>query len=507
MVVRAAQYVRMSTEHQKYSTANQMKEIESYAARHGFEIVRTYADEGKSGLSLDGRDAFKRLIDDVQNERTDFSVILVYDVTRWGRFQDADRSGYYEVICKEAGICVEFCAEQFRNDGSLGSSVLKSVKRIMAAEYSRELSKKVFIGQKNLIELGWRQGGSAGYALRRQLVDQDGNVKAVLKQGERKSLQTDRVVLIPGPPEEVATVRWMYRAFVKGGKVESEISTLLNARGVLTDFGRSWTRGTVHQVLINEKYIGNNVWNRSSFKLKEKHVRNGPDLWVRANRAFEPLIEQSQFDAAQAIIRARSRRLTDEEMLELLRRTLKGHGNLSGIIIDEAEDLPSSSAYQSRFGSLLRAYRLVGFTPHRDYRYIEINRTLRDMHPDIINETVAGIEAASGSVTTDAETDLLTINGEFTASVVIVRCRETSAGSLRWHVRLDTGLSPDVTVAVRMDRANRSRFDYYILPMLDMEFRRLRLAEHNGMALDCYRFETLEPLFELSARVSIAEVA
>ena len=47
---RAAQYVRMSTEHQQYSTANQADKILDYAAHHGFEIVRTYADEGKSGL-------------------------------------------------------------------------------------------------------------------------------------------------------------------------------------------------------------------------------------------------------------------------------------------------------------------------------------------------------------------------------------------------------------------------------------------------------------------------
>lgn len=54
-LVRAAQYVRMSTEHQKYSTENQADIIAAYAGRRGFEVVRTYADAGKSGLRLDGR--------------------------------------------------------------------------------------------------------------------------------------------------------------------------------------------------------------------------------------------------------------------------------------------------------------------------------------------------------------------------------------------------------------------------------------------------------------------
>ena len=58
--VRAAQYVRMSTEHQKYSTENQSEALRQYASQRGMEIVRTYADEGKSGLRLDGRNALKQ---------------------------------------------------------------------------------------------------------------------------------------------------------------------------------------------------------------------------------------------------------------------------------------------------------------------------------------------------------------------------------------------------------------------------------------------------------------
>jgi len=106
----------------------------------------------------------------------------------------------------------------------------------------------------------------------------------------------------------------MYRSFVKDGKSEREIATILNERCIRTDLGRPWTRGTVHQVLINEKYIGNNVWNRRSFKLKKKRVRNSPDMRVRAERAFEPIVERSLFEAAQAIIRERSHELSDEEM-------------------------------------------------------------------------------------------------------------------------------------------------------------------------------------------------
>jgi DNA invertase Pin-like site-specific DNA recombinase len=505
--VRAARYVRMSTEHQKYSTENQSEAIQQYAARRGLEIVRTYADEGKSGLNLDGRDALKRLIEDVQAKQTDFTTILVYDVSRWGRFQDADESAYYEYICKRAGISVQYCAEQFENDGSPVSTIVKGVKRAMAGEYSRELSVKVFAGQSRLIELGYRQGGPAGFGLRRNLVDQAGAPKGQLSRGEHKSIQTDRVVLVPGPLDEIDTVRRIYTSFVNHGKLEREIAEDLNARGITTDRGRYWTRGTVHQVLINEKYIGNNVWNRGSFKLKRKRVRNSPDMWIRAEGAFEPIVDQSLFKAAQAIIRERSKKLSNDEMIAALQKLLQDRGYLSGLIIDEAESLPSSSAYQSRFGSLLRAYALVGYTPDRDYRYIEINQALRRTHPNIVADVIAGIERAGGTIEQDPATDLLNVNDEFTASVALVRCRTTTAGSLRWKIRFDFGLWPDIAIAVRMDVLNRDPLDYYLLPRIDMTASRLQLAEDNGISLDAYRFPTLDAFFVLTARVSLQEVA
>jgi DNA invertase Pin-like site-specific DNA recombinase len=503
---RAAEYVRMSTEHQKYSTENQSEAIRAYAARRGMEIVRTYADAGKSGLRLDGRDALKKLLSDVEEGSTDYETILVYDISRWGRFQDADESAYYEYRCKRAGISVQYCAEQFENDGSPVSTIVKGVKRAMAGEYSRELSAKVFAGQCRLIELGYRQGGPAGFGLRRQLIDQAGAIKEQLDQGQHKSIQTDRVVLVPGPDSEIETVRWIYKSFVTDCRSESQIATDLNVAGVLTDRLRPWTKGTVHQVLINEKYVGNNVWNRASFKLKRKHVLNNPEMWIRSNGAFDAVVDRQIFDAAQAIVAERSYKMPDEEMLSALGKLLEQRGQLSGILIDEAEGLPSSSAFRSRFGSLLRAYQLVGYTPDRDYRYVEINRSLRALHPSLENTVIDGIKRAGGLAEL-MPGGLLQVNGEFTLSIVIARCSPTASGGSRWHIHLDSGFLPDITVAIRMSPDNINILDYYLLPSLDMSLPRVRLAEANGVSLDCYRFDDLDYLFELTERVNLQEVA
>src|SRR5712671_4547897 len=136
------------------------------------------------------------------------------------------------------GVEIRYCAEQFENDGSVASTIVKTVKRAMAGEYSRELSAIVFAGQCRLIELGFRQGGHAGYGLRRRLVDQNGNPKTILAFGEQKSLQTDRVVLEPGPVEDVETVRRMFRMFVYEEKHQREIAAILNKEQIRTDLGR-----------------------------------------------------------------------------------------------------------------------------------------------------------------------------------------------------------------------------------------------------------------------------
>jgi hypothetical protein len=299
----------------------------------------------------------------------------------------------------------------------------------------------------------------------------------------------------------------MYRAFVDEGKVESEIAKALNDRGVRTDLGRPWTRGTVHQVLNNEKYVGNNVYNRISFKLKKKRVINPADMWIRADGAFEAIVPAELFDAAQKIILERSKRLTDEELLDRLRALLAEKGHLSGLLIDETEDMPSSSAYKSRFSSLVRAYHLIGYTPDRDYAFIEINRQLRLLHPQVISTMLERIRQLGGIVVQDPGSDLLTVNGEFTASLVVARCRRTESGSLRWSIRLDTGLAPDITVAARMDAENKEPLDYYLLPAIDINLGKLLLAEDNRVGLDTYRFDTLDYFFGMARRARIPEAA
>lgn len=498
---RAVQYVRMSTEHQRYSIANQIDTIRKYADCHGIEIVRTYADEGRSGVTFNGRDGLKKLIEDVQSGNAEFSAILVYDVSRWGRFQDADESAYYEFLCKRAGISVQYCAEQFVNDGGTLSTIVKNLKRAMAGEYSRELSVRVFAGQCRLASRGFFQGGPPGYGLRRLLLDEAGNPKGQLVRGQHKNIITDRVILVPGPPTEVATVRWIFRAFVKEKRRQKDIVDMLNARETTGNASRCWTKDAIHIILTNERYIGNNVWNRVTDRLGTKKTSNPAEQWIRADNAFQPIIDRKLFEGAErrlSDIRAR-RHLNDEELLNGLKSVLDANGYLSQSIIDRSDKIPSKTVYQKRFGSLLRSYALIGYKPRRNYEYVGSLSSQRALLSAIEDTAIFEIRRRGGTVVQNAATKVLTVNQKFTARVVIIRCQERSKGTFRWEIRFDRRVEPDIKIVVRLNGANDSILDYYIFPRAEITASHLRFAEHNDISIDKYRSDTLEPLYRMAA--------
>src|SRR5579872_2264395 len=239
--VPAAQYLRMSTESQEYSIQNQLPVITSYATSHGFEIVKTYADPAKSGLLLKNRLGLRSLIRDVTDEnKPPFRAILVYDVSRWGRFQDIDESAHYEFLCKAAGVPVHYCAEMFGNDNSLPSLIMKSMKRMMAGEYSRELSVKVSLGIRRTAELGFHPGSMPGYGLRRMLVSANRERKQLLSYGQHKAVKDDRVILVPGPEQEVQCVRQIFSMFAEKRMWPTAIARVLNEQRI--PFTQGFTR-------------------------------------------------------------------------------------------------------------------------------------------------------------------------------------------------------------------------------------------------------------------------
>jgi len=503
---RAAQYVRMSTDKQRYSIQNQAAVIAAYAHAHDLTIVRTYADEGESGLRIQNRSGLRRLISDINTGESDYDHLLVYDVSRWGRFQDTDESAHYEFVCKQAGVKVAYCAEQFDNDGSMLSSIVKNLKRVMAAEFSRELSVKVHAAQSRIVRLGFRPGAPIGYGLQREVVDDNQQPKGLLRKGELKYLQTDRVKVRPGPAEEVAVVRWIFEQCLRG-RSDTQIACELNRKEVPACSGGPWNRGVVTRILRNEAYIGNIVYNRQSRKLGARKVSNAPDLWVRGEHCFEPMIEPEVFQRVRKIIDDRRIEISEDEMLARLRRTLLKRGRLSPAIINDTSGLPGIHTYIRHFGSVRNTYRMIGYSSERDYTFIDAEQAWAEVMANIASQVAAGLRKLGRKVVFGRSKDQLCIDGRTRVLFRVARSYPREGGLTQWRIPQVDRPSAKWIVAIRLTDDNKTVRDNVLIPTKAVAGRYVGYMRITDLACVRLGLKRLETANSLARYINRGEVA
>ena len=506
--LRAAQYVRMSTDHQRYSIENQAAAIAAYAQQRNLTIVRTYADEGRSGLRIKGRAGLQKLIDDVETGHAEFAHVLVYDVSRWGRFQDVDESAYYEFLCKQNGIKIAYCAEQFDNDGSLLSSIVKNIKRVMAAEFSRELSVKVRAGQCRTASLGYRIGGPLNFGLRRELIGEELSSKGPLSKGQRKSLQTDRVRLQPGSDKEAEIVRCIFNLFANKQRSGADVARQLNRQKVANHHGRPWTAGMIFTILRNENYVGNLVHNRTSKQLGQKRTRNPHHKWVRREGIIASIVDPVLFARTQEILDNRYVSLSDEQMLIQLRITLAKKGKLTSKIIDNTPGLPSAASYVTHFDSLRKAFRLIGYTSPHDCGWMDT----REHWSTVLSDHEMEICAALGkrSMQHDCPNRVFfSLDRGKTLTLTIARQVKRDSQYLeQWRIyRRRRALSGLLAVA-RLDGAAKAIKDYVLMPAPKIRGNYLLLSDLSLHRLNAVRVDSLDQLITtIQARCAEAQRA
>lgn len=492
--LRAVQYVRMSRELQRYSIQNQTAAISAYAQDRNFTIIRAYADEGRSGLTIRRRPGLTELIEEVQSGKADFGHILVYDVSRWGRFQDVDESAHYEFICKKSGIKVAYCAEQFENDGSFLSTMAKNVKRSMAAEWSRELGVKILTGNCRIASLGYRVGGPLTFGLRREMVDEKLCSKGELTKGQFKALQSDRVRVRLGPDGELAVVRWIFEKFVADRWTDAEIARQLNRAKIANQHGRPWTYTMVHNILKNENYIGNLTYNKASRRLAQTQTDNPEHMWIRSVGIVPPVIDRDIFSRAQKIMAGRYVSIPEDQMLRRLRLTLAHTGRLSTSIIKNTTGLPSPACYVKHFGSIRKAYKLIGYDGSRDSRWFDERNHWTEVLSKIANQVAEALKTDLGGrlKITDDGTGLQKGSSKIVSFQVVRKLeRRTPNHVSRWRAHLRKA-RPALCVYLRLNDSNEAIQDYVLLASVEaatpyLTFSDDLLAWHKAVRVDTVR--------------------
>lgn len=386
----AAQYLRVSSAEPHQTLAYQRHLIAAFCAAQGYRLVRTYCDEGRSGLTVKGREGLKALLADVLDDPP-FRTIVIADVSRWGRFQDPDEAGHYEFLCRAAGQRILYCASPGGEDdqGSAAAYLIKSVRRHLAAEFSRERSARTRLGRRRLFEAGGWGGGPAPFGFRR-IVTHPATGQIVHLEPKARNPWSGAVVrLVWGPPGEVAMIRRLFSLYLDQGLTPPGIARHLEEVGLVRRPGRAWTARQVRAVLTNDLVIGRMVGGRSRYHLGERTRIEDPANW-RRQTIFTPMITPTRFEAAQQRLACRSRHYADAELLTDLKRLLDRHGDLDRARV-QAEGRYRVSLYVRRFGSLQAAFRQVGFERRlRDRQHVET------LTPEAIKARVERLLAETG---------------------------------------------------------------------------------------------------------------
>jgi DNA invertase Pin-like site-specific DNA recombinase len=155
-----AYYRHSAQDRQENSIPIQQEQVQQWAEQIGIKIIHEFADAGKSGLNAEGRPAFTEMMEEWVKKRNDFMYVLCLDVSRWGRFQDIDLSAQYSAECKKHGKQVIYVTIGMPKEDDPLYPVYVQFERFRAAQYSRELSDKVWRGCVRIAQQGYWAGGS-----------------------------------------------------------------------------------------------------------------------------------------------------------------------------------------------------------------------------------------------------------------------------------------------------------------------------------------------------------
>lgn len=300
---KAVAYYRHSAEDkQENSVPLQRDFIHELLQKHDVEIIHEEADEGVSGLTAN-RPGFNRLFKDwvLNPSAPQFDYVVVYDVSRWGRFEDADEAGYYEFQCKQGGKEVVYARRGFSTEEQRGmSQVQTAFERWMSFQYSKKLSEDVIRGCLEISSQGYSVGGQAPYGLARMLLSAgDRKPIRIMQDGEHKSVANERITFVPKGDHTTAAVVRIFDLFSLESLDPQEITETLNEEGSVSANGTAWSKGKVLRILSNSAYKGTLIYNKTWGRLHKKKRENPLSQWVVCDNAFEAIIDPERFDRVQ----------------------------------------------------------------------------------------------------------------------------------------------------------------------------------------------------------------
>jgi hypothetical protein len=218
-----------------------------------------------------------------------------------------------------------------------------------------------------------------------------------------------------------------------------------------------------------------------------------------------PVVTPERFQQARKTLEERNHQYTDAELLDKLRALLQTESRLSAPLIHRTAGMPCPQLFIKRFGSLRRAYTLIGYDPKQDFSFLDVNSALKRLRIEFLNEISTEFSNHEMSAIVDPQLSTICINQDFKAWVCLVRCGKTREGKSCWRIRIQAPSDCDLTIVVRMDQRNLQAHDFYLLPRGHGLGDDLLLKQNNCRELDVYRFANLIDLCKMCRRTRVGD--
>lgn len=301
--LRVAAYARVSTDsdEQLVSLKAQREHYETYIKSNSeWEFAGLYYDEGISGTKKEKRPELLRMIRDCENGKIDF--IVTKSISRFAR----NTMDCLELVrsLMDIGVYIYFEKENL-NTGDMESELMLSILSGFAEEESASISQNTSWSINKKFQNGSYIIGSPPYGY--------ANVN-----GE--------MVIVP---EEAEIIKRIF-AECLSGKGGSIIAKGLNRDNIPARRGNHWSPGTVIEMLRNEKYKGDVLFQKtytdSNFN---RHINNGEKDQFYCKNHHEPIISREVFSKAQKLIAERAKNRNKS----IAKNTYQNRYVLSGRII------------------------------------------------------------------------------------------------------------------------------------------------------------------------------
>ena len=471
---RAIAYYRHSAQdRQENSISIQKDQVRQFSRENGIKIIEEFADIGKSGLSIEGRDEFQRMLKYVVDQTNKFEYIMILDVSRWGRFQNINLSAHYMWLCSHYGRKIVFTKLGIQDEDDPLRQMVISFEKVRAATYSRELSDKVFKGCVKIAEQGYRAGGLPPYGMHRLLLNEQRKPVQILEPGQRKSIQNQRVTLTPGDNEQVKVVKRIFKEFVRKGQSPQEIAEFLNQDNIASPGGKKWSSDNVVTILKNE----------TGQKLQSRTKMNPEAEWVRTKSAFKGVINDELFHQAQNKFlnqREEYQRIhSKEDMLAKLKAVYQRYGIITEKLISAQKNMLSASIYTKEFRSLSMAFQEL------------FSEALSDARQTVVEQL------RLKAIKVHNHDNYLVLNDS--VSLIIQPSVPIPSGyCVYWVFRPDPRVEVDITLGVPL--SNNNKFDilgYLVFPRILVESRIIKVFSSSEGRLDFHGYEDLDFIEEL----------